>query len=427
MLGRSAATPGPLRRSPGAAGQVVLVLAVLGLGAFPLAYHYLVQWPQDQWQVDVEVYREAARSLVYGRPIYEQLTEPPQLLPFTYPPFAALLALPLAAIPFRAVGVLWTLAQVAATYGTVLLAFRPLLARAGGWRRVAGAVLTVPVLWMLPVSDGIRFGQINAFLVLLCTADLLAVQAPWARWTGARGALIGVATAIKLTPGVFLVHLAWSRRWREALTVAATAAFATVVAFLILPEASLAFWGGALSDPARLGPNAGTTNQSLRGVLLRLGPDGAAGTALWLVLVAVVGAVGFTVARRAARVGDRCSEVAAVGLMAVLLSPVAWIHHFAWMTVVVAALAGDGRSRRRLVMAAVVLVWFLTRMPWWGVSWIEAGWPIGVGRVLQNSYLFGALLALGLLWRVVPSGRPEGAAATADAPSEPGQANRPTV
>src|ERR687889_1237943 len=380
VLGRSDAGPGARRRPPGRAVQLLLAALVLFVVAFPTAYHYLVQWPQDQWQVDVEVYREAARSVVYGRPLYDQLTEPPQLLPFTYPPFAALVALPLAALPFSAVGVLWTAAQVLATFGTVVLAFRPLLARAGAWRWPAAAALTGPVLWTLPVSDGIRFGQINAFMVLLCTADLLAVRAPWTRWTGARGALIGVATAIKLTPGVFLVHLAWSRRWREALTVAAAAAFATVLAFVVLPEASLAFWGGALSDPSRLGPNAGTTNQSLRGVLLRLGPDGAVGTASWLVLAAAVAAMGFTVARRAARAGDRVSEPAAGGLMAVLLSPVAWIHHFAWMTVVVAALAGDGRSRRRLVMAAGGVVWFLTRMPWWGVSWIEAGRPVRVRR-----------------------------------------------
>ena len=215
----------------------LLAAIVLALAALPLAYHYLVQWPGDQWQVDVEVYREAARSVVYGRPLYEQFTEPPQLLPFTYPPFAALVALPLAALPFGAVGVIWTLAQVLATYATVVLAFRPLLARAGAWRWVAGAALTAPVLWTLPVSDGIRFGQINAFIVLLCTLDLLAVRAPWQLWTGARGALIGAATAIKLTPGVFLVHAVWSRRWREGLTVGDAAAVATVLAFLVRPEA----------------------------------------------------------------------------------------------------------------------------------------------------------------------------------------------
>ena len=100
-------------------------------GVAPLAWHYLVSWPQDQWQVDLEVYREAGRSIIYGRHIYDVLTEPPQLLPFTYPPFAALLALPIALIPFTAAAWLWTVAQVAATIATVWIAGRPLLARAG--------------------------------------------------------------------------------------------------------------------------------------------------------------------------------------------------------------------------------------------------------------------------------------------------------
>ena len=65
---------------------------------------YLVFWPLDQWQVDVEVYREAGVSILTGRPVYAALTEAPQLLPFTYPPFAALLAIPLALMPFGAAG-----------------------------------------------------------------------------------------------------------------------------------------------------------------------------------------------------------------------------------------------------------------------------------------------------------------------------------
>lgn len=394
----------PRRRVPRPVVQVLLVVLVLGLAELPVAWHYLVTWPGDQWQVDVEVYREAARSVVYGRPVYEQMTEPPQLLPFTYPPFAALLALPLAALPFWLVGWLWTGLQVAATYATVLIAFHRLLRRTGEWRWVAGAVVTAPMLWMLPVSDDVRFGQINAFIVLACLADLVLPRIRWAR-----GTLVGLATAVKLTPGVFIVHLAFSRRWREALTVVLAAAGATLLAALVLPAATLAFWGGALTDPARLGPNAGTSNQSVRGVLLRLGPDGTAGTVLWLACVVVVGAVGLIVARRAVHAGDRVAEVAVLGLMAVLLSPVAWIHHFAWIVVVVAALVGDGRSRRRVAFGAIVLAWFLCRLPWWGVSWLQAGWsPLWFGRLIQNSFLLGALVALGLLWRVVPRrpGRP---------------------
>ena len=93
----------------------------------PVVLRYLVFWPLDQWQVDVEVYREAGVSILTGRPIYAAITEAPQLLPFTYPPFAALLAMPLALLPFGAVGWLWTAAQVAATTAIVWYA---------GWRLI---------------------------------------------------------------------------------------------------------------------------------------------------------------------------------------------------------------------------------------------------------------------------------------------------
>lgn len=378
--------------------QGLLVVLVLALAELPVVWQYLVTWPGDQWQVDVEVYREAARSVLYGRPIYDQLTESPQLLPFTYPPFAALLALPLAALPFAVVGWLWTVLQVAATYGTVLIAFRGLLARAGQWRWLAGAGVSVPMLWLHPVSDGVRFGQVNAFIVLACVADLALFHGTARRPPWARGTLIGLATAVKLTPGVFIVHLAWSRQWRTAITLVAAAAAVTIGAFLVLPEASLAFWGGALTDPSRLGPNMGTSNQSIRGFLLRLGPGGTAGTLLWLFLALAVGAWGLAVARRAHRLADPVAEVAAVGLVALLVSPVSWIHHFAWIVVVVGALIGDGRSRRRLVFAGLITAWFLCRLPWWGITWIAEDYPVRwFGRSIQNADTVGALLALALL------------------------------
>jgi alpha-1,2-mannosyltransferase len=242
----------------------------------------------------------------------------------------------------------------------------------------------------------VRFGQVNAFLVLACLADL-AVRRPWWR----RGVLIGLSIAVKLTPGVFFVHLLWSRRWRDAVTVLAAAVAATVAAFLVLPGATITFWTGALSDPTRLGPNSGTSNQSMRGVLLRLGPEGTAGSAIWLVCVVLVGVIGFTLARRADAIGDQIAAAGACGLMAVLLSPVAWIHHFAWLLIAMGALVGDGRSRRRLAYGGVAVAWFLCRLPWWGVTWLSEGRTPWFGRLLQNADLIGALLVLAMLWDVV--------------------------
>jgi alpha-1,2-mannosyltransferase len=377
----------------------VCALIILAAASIPVL-RYLVYWPLDQWQVDVEVYREAGVSILTGRPVYSALTEAPQLLPFTYPPFAAVLAIPLAFLPFGVVGWLWTIAQVVATTAIVWYAGWRLIHRTGALAPITLALLTAPMLWLHPVSDGIRFGQVNAFMVLACLMDLRQPRPGLLRRVPP-GVLVGLAMSIKLTPGVFVIHYLINRRWREAITAVVTAIVVTVGSWVLLPEASFAFWGGALQDPTRLGPNAGTSNQSIRGFLLRVGPEGLPGNILWVVSVVVVGFIGFQLARRAYLAGDSISEVAAVGLMAVLLSPVAWIHHLHWMVVVIFAVLGADplRDRRRLWAAGAITAFFLCRMPWWGISWLShPEWPQWPGRLLQNADTFFSLVALALLW-----------------------------
>jgi alpha-1,2-mannosyltransferase len=375
------------------------VALILAAAAIPVL-RYLVFWPIDQWQVDVEVYREAGVSILTGRPIYSAMTEAPQLLPFTYPPFAAVLAVPLAFLPFGVVGWLWTLAQIAATTAIVWYAGWRLIHRAGPWAPIVLALLTIPMLWLQPVSDGIRFGQVNAFMVLACLMDLRQPR-PGILRRVPPGVLVGLAMSVKLTPGVFVVHYLVNKRWREAFTAIGTAAAVTLGSWVLLPEASFAFWGGALQDPARLGPNAGTSNQSIRGFLLRMGPAGSVGDLLWVVLVAVVGVLGFALARRAYRAGESITEVAVVGLMAVLLSPVAWIHHLHWMVVVIFAILGADplRDRRRLWGAAAISGAFLLRTPNWSISWLsDPHRPRWFGLIMQNDDTFFALAGLALLW-----------------------------
>ena len=153
------------------------------------------------------------------------------------------------------------------------------------------------------------------------------------------------------------------------------------------------------------GPNFGTSNQSLRGFLLRVGPEGVAGTAIWLVLVAVVGVFGYRLAREMWLRGDSIGEVAVVGLLACLLSPVAWIHHFHWVVVVVFALLGaqPWRSRRRLVRRGSVVAGAGSSCGCRGGASpgsTTREWPELPGRVLQNADVAGGLVALGLLWWV---------------------------
>lgn len=230
-----------------------LAALIVALAAMPVVLRYLVFWPLDQWQVDVEVYRQAGESILTGRPIYLAMTEAPQLLPFTYPPFAAILSLPLALVPFGMAGWAWTLAQVLATTAITWYAARPLLIRFGPWLPVALAVLAAPMLWLHPVSDGIRFGQVNAFLVLACLMDLVRPR-PRLLARVPAGVLVGLAMAIKLTPGVFVIHFLVCRRFKEAATAVATAVVVTLATWLVLPQASFAFWVGRCRIRRALGP-----------------------------------------------------------------------------------------------------------------------------------------------------------------------------
>ena len=162
---------------------------------------------------------------------------------------------------------------LAADVAIVWFAWYRLRERVGVWAPVLVGVVAAGFLWTQPVGDGIRFAQVNAFLVLACLLDL---QRPRQRWlmTVPPGVLVGLAMAIKLTPGVFVIHYLVGKRWREAGWAIGTATFVSLAAWFLLPQASFAFWGGALSDPTRLGPNEGSANQAFRATLLRRGLDG---------------------------------------------------------------------------------------------------------------------------------------------------------
>ncbi|MEU1877628.1 glycosyltransferase 87 family protein [Streptosporangium sp. NPDC020072] len=381
----------------------------------------------DQRLVDLDVYRTGGRELLEGRPVYDFMTPAPQLLPFTYPPIAAMLATPLAMMSWPVAQWVWTGLILLTLAVTVRYAFRPALERPalerpalerpaferqGGWRLpLLLALLTVACAYLMPIRDQFRFGQVDILLVALCLADCVAPRPPWPR-----GLLIGLATAVKLTPGVFLIYLLLTgfgpgarKEQRDAFLMATfTATLLTVLPFLVIPSDAADFWFGALLDPERLGANAATTNQSVRGMLIRLYLPDQLTSLLWLALVAVIAWYGFRHARRALLDGHPTTAVALVGLMAVLLSPVAWIHHLAWVVVVLGALAGDGRDPVRVRVAAGVWLYYVLPVPWWGVTIKAAEIPVlspVVGKIVQNGFGLGALVLVWLLGVWLPRRR----------------------
>ncbi|SEG76646.1 alpha-1,2-mannosyltransferase [Thermomonospora echinospora] len=386
------------------AGVVIAVTAVA-----PIAVHWLTN-PPDQRLVDVDVYRAGGDAVLRGAPVYDLLTQPPQLLPFTYPPFAALLAVPLAVLPWPVVQVLWVAAIYLALAVVVWYAFRPLLARAGRYAPLAAGALVGALAYLQPVHDQTRFGQVGLFLMAMCAADCLA---PSTRWP--RGVLVGLATAIKLVPGVFLIYFLITGRRQAAWHATLTAAAASLAAFAVLPGDSMDFWFDAVLNNDRVGANNGTTNQSLNGMLLRLYWPDTVTTLLWAACVVLLAVVGFRLARRASLAAARLdgtgshslelAGIAITGLLSVLLSPVGWVHHLVWVVLVIGALAGDGRDVRRWLAAAGVAVFFAFRIPWWGTRLIgeeHSAVERFTGRIVQDSFGLAAvgLIAVLGLWLV---------------------------
>ncbi|MFF5208552.1 glycosyltransferase family 87 protein [Streptosporangium sp. NPDC000396] len=395
-----------------------LALLLIAAAVAPLVLQWLGN-VDDQRLVDLDVYRTGGQMILEGRPVYGFMTPAPQLLPFTYPPIAALLATPLAMVSWPAAQWVWTAGIFVALAVSVGYGFRAVLnrpaepGRAGGLRLpLAFAFLMVACTYLMPIRDQVRFGQVDILLVALCLADCVARRPTWPR-----GMLIGLATAVKLTPGVFLIYLlitgfgpgAREEQRRTFFMAAFTAALLTLLPFLVIPADAADFWFHALLDPERLGANAATTNQSMRGMLIRLYlPAEWLTGLLWLALVAVVGWYGFRHARRALLDGHAMTGVALVGLMAVLLSPVAWIHHLAWVVVVLGALVGDGRDPVRVRVAAGVWLYYVLPIPWWGVAIKAAEIPVlspVLGKIVQNAFGLGALALVWLLGSWLPRRR----------------------
>ena len=413
MTSASAAPPaaGPAPRPGRLAGRVArlppwltVLLAVLAWAAAlaavaPIVYGYLTS-PPDQRLVDLDVYRTGGLAVLRGQPLYSVLTQPPQLLPFTYPPLAAVFAVPLAVLSWPAAQLVWVVLVYVPLAVIIGYAFRPLLRRAGPLAPVAFAAIFCAGAYLFPMREEMRFGQVDAVLAAMVVADCAAARTRWPR-----GALIGLATAIKLVPGVFIIYLWVSGRHRAARTALLAAVAWTAGAYLLLPRDSVTYWTSAIFDSGRLGNNAGTQNQSLRGLLLRLFLPGHPPGAVWVVLALAVAIPGFALAGRLSRQHAEMAGIAVTALLEVLISPVAWIHYFLMVIIAIGVIAGDARLARRAATAAGTAVFFWLTIPWWGHSLLShPGVPRLLSRIVESAFGIAAAVLIVVIARMRKTG-----------------------
>lgn len=272
-------------------------------------------------------------------------------LPFTYPPFAALLFGLLARLPQAGALLLFNAAGVAVAACVAVRAVRYWNGKSDWrstfasdpWRsllnRLGAMVLLLAVLNLGPWRETLVFGQINILLMGLMAADLLARNPRWTRGLPGSGFLVGVAAGIKLTPLVFGLYFLMRKDWRELLNMGAGFASTVLIGWLLRPAESLQFWLEILPDTSRIGGAGYVDNLSIKGALLHFGVPAAGVTVPWLVLSLLVVALGAAVIKTASDQGARVVAISATALTMLLISPVSWSHHWVWMAAVLPAFA----------------------------------------------------------------------------------------
>ncbi|MEH1102499.1 glycosyltransferase family 87 protein [Micromonospora sp. CPCC 205561] len=346
---------------------------------------------------DLKVYYGALTWWVHdGGEIYDFL-KPGTQYGFTYPPFAALVMLPMAYLPWWAAISVSVAASVLVTAVLFWWLVDPISRRSGWTRWFALAVALCLAAAYEPMRETVNFGQVNMLLLFLVAVDLLRLLPAGNRWAGVG---IGLATAIKLTPGIFIVYLLVTRRWRAAVTSMATAAGVTLLAAALFPDASREFWTEALWNTGRVGELAFVSNQSLRGVVARLNPEHPS-TLAWLALAVAALALWAWRSRAAVAVGDEATGLALTGAVMCLVSPVTWVHHLVWLLpalilLVDNAMAAPAGGRRRRVLLGAAIVGYgllISRIVW---AW-EKDFTGLDGFLGSNTYVWISLALLAFL------------------------------
>ncbi len=323
-------------------------------------------WPWRPATIDLDVYIYAVRDMLAGKDIY--LTRSPGWnLTFIYPPFAAVLMAPLAVGPYTLWQVLWTGAGVAAQQSVIRRCGGP-----RGWR--LGLLGVAVVVGCEPLRTTLGYGQVNTLLMFLVVADLL--PRPGARFSAdrswLRGSLVGLATAIKLTPALFAVFAFVSGRKKFAIVAFVAFCLSTAVGAIFQPTQTLDYWTGLAGGNTRApsGPSY-VGNQSVLGAFARLVGTSAPATIVGLAAGLLIAGVAVAAARhwwqRAVTLADRAVAIGLVGLATCLASPLSWTHHYVWiLPLAIGLLTGASMPRW---LRGVGLFWSL---------WVSVGLPLAV-------------------------------------------------
>ncbi len=400
---------------------------LLGLLAFVGTSLLLWRLFQDR-APDLTVYLAGADALLDGTSLYDsvEVQSGSLVLPFTYPPFAAVLMIPFALMPFSVTVVIWAVLSLLSLVGIAYLIARRLPALAGvtptSWTTwdIALAIYAVSAI-SEPVLQNFEVGQVNLFIVLAVLFDTVS-RAHY------RGFLTGLAAGLKVTPGLFMVYMLATRRWgdfgRSLLGFGTT----LVIGSFYGIDNVWRFWTTELFATERVGDAHRYSNLAVNGVLVRAVSDEAA-KIVWMVLAVVIVAGTFWIATLWWS-HSRLVAAAIVGMTILLVSPISWTHHWVWLIPAVCSAVALAVRAFRLkksgigwlltIASAVSLIpAMLHANTYWSQSSIGSRWPgpdvLAVTYAVSGTMLVVSLGAALLLFRAGESTNEEAVGKTATA------------
>jgi hypothetical protein len=406
------------------------------LWAMLAVFACLVQGPdflkqiRPPWGQGVDFFQEwaSAKNALNGLPVYtDQEISAELYLGFkkepgdtwfihwnAHPPTSVLLALPFAYLDYPDATLAWNLASIVA-FGASLV----IIARGLGIRLPPWGIFPIVALCMVcnPFRQQVIQGQLNAVLLLLITGAWAADRS--GRPTLA-GSLLGVATAIKLFPGLLIVHFALRRQWR-----AVAAGIATFVGLTALTVAILGVdaYRGYVRDAL---PTVGQfrswwPNNSLVGFWTKAFDTGAdyflrhidpvvhSPAIKWAGMLLSVGAVLLLWAREAwrARTESESDFAFAIAVTTMLLvSPITWDHYFLLLALPLALVwvhLPETWPARGALLGIAFLLW-TSPTDLWRFSGLAAKGPARISAPIQlltgvslHCYTLVALLGM-LFW-----------------------------
>jgi alpha-1,2-mannosyltransferase len=308
-------------------------VAVLLFGVLPLVLIYLVlSWTYDSHTFLSDFHGDlysAGRAILAGRDPYRLAFLSHQAAiaqsgghPSTsfavpvYPAPDLVAAVPLALLPYKLAGIVFTLFGAAALgLGLWLLGVRD-------WRCYGAALLSWPVLHTL------RLGQVNEFLILAA-----AIAWRWRPRALVTGAAVSAAVIAKLFLWPLGLFLLMTSRWRALATAAGLGIASLLLAWAIIAFAGLTTYPQMLSD---LSSVEGTAGVSLVSLAAATGVGHSVGVAVSLLITLAMIAVAWTLLRFDGGERNAYGLLVIAGLTS---SSLVWPHYMALLLVPIALLS----------------------------------------------------------------------------------------